>query len=98
MQSRNLAARADSRYADELGFLQRAFNRTLEQLGALIAAMQREADEVAASAEQLAGATHGFNLAGTGFATTAQKPPAAAAAVPLSRSSLYSWPGVRRWT
>ena len=69
----NLAARADSRYADELGFLQRAFNRTLEQLGALIAAMQREADEVAASAEQLAGATHGFNLAGTGFATTAQK-------------------------
>src|SRR5437763_8617130 len=69
----NLAARADSRYADELGFLQRTFNRTLEQLGALIATMQREADEVAASAEQLAGATHGFNTVGTGFASTAQK-------------------------
>ena len=68
----NLSARADSRYADELGFLQRTFNRTLEQLGALIATMQREADEVAASAEQLAGATHGFNTVGSGFASTAQ--------------------------
>lgn len=68
----NLAALADSRYADELGFLQRSFNRMLEQLSALIGTMQREADEVAASAEQLAGATHGLNSAGTGFATTAQ--------------------------
>jgi methyl-accepting chemotaxis protein len=68
----NLSARAESRHADELGFLQRTFNRTLEQLGGLIATMQREADEVAASAEQLAGATHGFNAAGTGFASTAQ--------------------------
>jgi methyl-accepting chemotaxis protein len=68
----NLSALADSRYADELGFLQRSFNRMLEQLGALIGAMQREADEVAASAEQLAGATHGLNAAGTGFASTAQ--------------------------
>ena len=33
-----------------------------------------------------------------GIATTAQKPPAAAARVPVSRSSLCSWPGVRRWT
>ena len=33
-----------------------------------------------------------------GIAITAQKPPAAAAAVPVSMSSLYSWPGVRRWT
>jgi methyl-accepting chemotaxis protein len=69
----NLAALADSRYADELGFLQRSFNRMLEQLGALIGAMQREADEVAASAEQLAGTTHGLNAAGTGFANTAQR-------------------------
>lgn len=68
----DLSALADSRYADELGFLQRSFNRMLEQLGALIGAMQREADEVAASAEQLAGATHGLNAAGTGFASTAQ--------------------------
>jgi methyl-accepting chemotaxis protein len=68
----NLSARADSRYADELGFLQRTFNRTLEQLGALIGSMQREADEVAAAAEQLAAATHGLNTSGTGFASTAQ--------------------------
>ena len=68
----NLAARADSRYADELGFLQRSFNRMLEQLGALIGAMQREAEEVAAAAEQLAGATHGLNAAGSGFTNTAQ--------------------------
>jgi methyl-accepting chemotaxis protein len=68
----NLLARAESRYADELGFLQRSFNRMLEQLGALIGAMQREAEEVAASAEQLAATTHGLNAAGTGFANTAQ--------------------------
>ena len=68
----NLAARAETRYADELGFLQRSFNRMLEQLGGLIGAMQREAEEVAAVAEQLAGATHGLNAAGTGFANTAQ--------------------------
>src|SRR5436190_227335 len=68
----DLSARAESRYADELGFLQRSFNRMLEQLGGLIGAMQREAEEVAAAAEQLAGATHGLNSAGTGFASTAQ--------------------------
>jgi methyl-accepting chemotaxis protein len=68
----NLAARADNRYADELGFLQRSFNRMLQQLGGLIGTMQREAEEVAAAAEQLAGATHGLNSAGTGFATMAQ--------------------------
>jgi methyl-accepting chemotaxis protein len=68
----NLLARTESRYADELGFLQRSFNRMLEQLGALIGAMQREAEEVAASAEQLAATTHGLNTAGTGFASTAQ--------------------------
>ena len=68
----DLTVRAESRYADELGFLQRSFNRMLEQLSTLIGTMQREADEVAASAEQLAGATHGLNSAGSGFATTAQ--------------------------
>ena len=68
----DLSARAESRYADELGFLQRSFNRMLEQLGTLIGTMQREAEEVAAAAEQLAGATHGLNSAGTGFATTAE--------------------------
>ena len=33
-----------------------------------------------------------------GIAATRQKPPAAADRVPVSRSSLCSWPGVRRWT
>jgi hypothetical protein len=33
-----------------------------------------------------------------GIAITWQKPPAAAAAVPVSMFSLYSWPGVRRCT
>jgi methyl-accepting chemotaxis protein len=68
----NLAGRAESRYADELGFLQRSFNRMLEQLGGLIGTMQHEAEEVAAAAEQLAGATHGLNAAGSGFTNTAQ--------------------------
>jgi methyl-accepting chemotaxis protein len=68
----NLSARAESRFSDELGFLQRSFNRMLEQLGGLIGTMQREAEEVAAAAEQLAGATHGLNSAGTGFTETAQ--------------------------
>jgi len=68
----NLAALADSRYADELGFLQRSFNRMLEQLGALIGAVQREADEVAAVSEQLAAATDGMNAAGRDFAHTAE--------------------------
>ena len=67
-----LSARAESRFSDELGFLQRSFNRMLEQLGGLIGTMQREAEEVAAAAEQLAGATHGLNSAGTGFTETAQ--------------------------
>ena len=31
------------------------------------------------------------------MAHTAVKPPAAAAAVPVAMSSLYSWPGSRRW-
>ncbi len=32
------------------------------------------------------------------IAITPQKPPAAAERVPVSMSSLCSWPGVRRWT
>ena len=68
----NLAALADARYADELGFLQRSFNRMLEQLGALIGAVQREADEVAAAAEQLAASTNSLNVLGGGVAASAQ--------------------------
>ena len=71
-ESGNLLARADDKYKDELGFLQRGFNRMLEQMGQIIASVQREADEVAAVAEQLASAAEQLNATGTEFATTAR--------------------------
>ena len=71
-ESGNLLARADEKYKDELGFLQRGFNRMLEQMGQIIASVQREADEVAAVAEQLASAAEQLNATGTEFATTAR--------------------------
>lgn len=53
----DLLARADARHNDELGFLERSFNNMLTELGALIATVQSEADELAAVAEQLTGAS-----------------------------------------
>jgi methyl-accepting chemotaxis protein len=67
----NLLARADGRYSDELGLLQRSFNRMLEATGQLIGAVQREADEVASLAERLATATGTLSESGTGFVATA---------------------------
>src|SRR2546428_11208663 len=49
-----LAVRAAAAESDELGFLEKSFNRMLEEIGATISTVQREADEVAAFAEQLA--------------------------------------------
>ena len=49
-----LAVRASAAEADELGFLEKSFNRMLGEIGATIATVQREADEVAAFAEELA--------------------------------------------
>src|SRR2546422_294049 len=49
-----LAVRAAAGQSDELGFLEKSFNRMLEEIGATISTVQREADEVAAFAEQLA--------------------------------------------
>ncbi|MGH7538394.1 MAG: methyl-accepting chemotaxis protein [Gemmatimonadales bacterium] len=49
-----LAVRAPAAESDELGFLEKSFNRMLEEIGATISTVQREADEVAAFAEQLA--------------------------------------------
>ena len=51
-----LAVRAAAAEADELGFLEKSFNRMLEEIGVTISGVQREADEVAAFAEQLAAA------------------------------------------
>lgn len=67
----DLTVRARSRYADELGFLQRSFNRMLEEIGQLIASVQQESDEVAAVAEQLAGSAREIDVAGSAFARTA---------------------------
>jgi methyl-accepting chemotaxis protein len=49
-----LAVRAPAGESDELGFLERSFNRMIEEIGGTISIVQREADEVAALAEQLA--------------------------------------------
>lgn len=69
----NLLVRAPARHSDELGFLERSFNRMLEELGYIIATVQREADEVAALAEQLASATQGLNSSGLRFARTTRE-------------------------
>jgi methyl-accepting chemotaxis protein len=67
----NLLARAETRYTDELGLLQRSFNRMLGVLGQIISIVQREADEVAGLADQLAMATGTLSASGTQFARTA---------------------------
>ena len=68
----NLLVRADARYADELGFLERSLNRMLGELGETIGAVQHEAGEVAAYAERVAQGTQALNTAGTEFAATAR--------------------------
>jgi methyl-accepting chemotaxis protein len=67
----NLLARADGRYSDELGLLQRSFNRMLEATGQLIGTVQREADEVAGLADRLASASGTLSESGTEFVATA---------------------------
>ena len=71
VESGNLLARAETQYTDELGLLQRSFNRMLGVLGNLISVVQREADEVAGLADQLARATGTLSASGTQFARTA---------------------------
>jgi len=51
----DLRARADARHADELGFLERSYNRMLDDLTMLIETMQQESDELAAVAVQVYG-------------------------------------------
>jgi methyl-accepting chemotaxis protein len=67
----NLLIRAEARHADELGLFQHSFNHMLGSLGLLIGTVQREADEVAALAEQLASATGTLSASGADFSETA---------------------------
>jgi methyl-accepting chemotaxis protein len=67
----NLLARAETHYTDELGLLQRSFNRMLGVLGQIIGVVQREADQVAGLADQLADSTGSLSASGTQFARTA---------------------------
>lgn len=67
----NLNARVQTPYSDELGFLQRTFNRMMERLGGLIGVVKHEADEVAQYAEQLAESSRVLSASGVEFATTA---------------------------
>jgi methyl-accepting chemotaxis protein len=69
----DLLARADTRYSDELGLLQRSFNRMLEAQGQLIGTVQREADAVATLAEHLASSTARLSASGSEFAATASR-------------------------
>ena len=53
----DLLTRAEGRHDDELGYLERSFNTMMDELAALIATVQGEADELATVAEQLTGAS-----------------------------------------
>jgi methyl-accepting chemotaxis protein len=67
-----LAVRAAAAEADELGFLEKSFNRMLEEIGATISTVQREADEVAAFAEQLAAAAQQLHATTEALTETSQ--------------------------
>src|SRR5437763_437425 len=49
-----LAVRAAAQESDELGFLEKSFNKMIEEIGGTISTVQREADEVAAFAQTTA--------------------------------------------
>jgi methyl-accepting chemotaxis protein len=68
-----LAVRAAAAEADELGFLEKSFNKMLEEIGATISAVQREADEVAAFAEELAAAAQELHATTESLTGTSQR-------------------------
>jgi methyl-accepting chemotaxis protein len=69
----DLAVRAPAAESDELGFLERSFNRMLEEIGATISTVQREADEVAAFAEELAASAEQLHATSETVTHTAQQ-------------------------
>src|SRR5947209_11682161 len=68
-----LAVRAAAEEAEELGFLEKSFNRMLEEIGTTISTVQREADEVAAFSEQLAASAEQLHATSETVTHTAQK-------------------------
>ncbi|HEY0996900.1 MAG TPA: methyl-accepting chemotaxis protein [Gemmatimonadaceae bacterium] len=86
-----LRVRADARYSDELGQLQRSLNRMLSQLGDLIAEVQQNAERVATLSVGLARSTQQLNAAGGEFAGTAS-----GLAQALDTQREYTSAGVRR--
>src|SRR5438874_8220984 len=69
----HLAVRAPAGASDELGFLEKSFNRMLDEMSATISTVQREADEVAAFAEQLAASTEELHATSETVTHTAQR-------------------------
>ena len=67
-----LAVRAPATESDELGFLEKSFNRMLDEIGATISTVQREADEVAAFAEELAASAEQLHSTSEAVTVTAQ--------------------------
>src|SRR5439155_1687727 len=68
-----VAVRAPAGESDELGFLERSFNRMIEEIGGTISTVQREADEVAALAEQLAASAEELHATSETVTHTAQR-------------------------
>jgi len=68
-----LTVRAPAGQADELGFLEKSFNRMLEEISGTISTVQREADEVAAFAEQLAASAQELHATSDAVTHTAQQ-------------------------
>src|SRR5438067_484482 len=68
-----LAVRAAAQESDELGFLERSFNKMIEEIGGTISTVQREADEVAAFAEQLAASAEQLHATSETVTHTAQR-------------------------
>src|SRR2546421_3297481 len=68
-----LAVRAAAQESDELGFLEKSFNRRLGEIGGTISTVQREAEEVAAFAEQLAASAEELHATSETVTHTAQQ-------------------------
>ena len=68
-----LAVRAPAGESDELGFLERSFNRMIEEIAGTISTVQREADEVAAFAEELAASAEELHATSETVTQTAQR-------------------------